>query len=161
MIRLEIILIAVLATVGSYSQAQSPIGIWVNYHPEKDTPLSYVEFYKNEGKLNARILKILDPDIENLCSKCKGDRKDKNLNGMTIVWNLTRKNDTHYKNGRILDPGNGKIYKCTVKMYPNNLLKIHGYLGIRVLGKSQYWYRIPEDEHLATVNSTLNRHQVN
>lgn len=142
MIRSGFIAFAFLAGCSFYACAQSPVGIWVNYHPEKGSPLSHIEFYEKKGKLNARVLKLIDQDIETICSKCKGNRKDENLTGMTVIWNLTKKNSTQFKNGRILDPGNGRIYKCFVQLCENDKLKVHGYLGIKAIGKSQYWSRL-------------------
>ena len=101
--------IVVLIANGIHTHAQYPIGIWVNYHPEKGTPLSYIEFFEEGGKLNARVLKIIDQEINTKCDKCQGKRKNQGLKGMTVIWDLVQSNSTQFKKARILDPGNGKI----------------------------------------------------
>ena len=136
----------------SHLFAQSPIGVWVNFHPEKGTPLSYIEFYKEDGLLNAKVLKVIDEDINKVCDKCKGNQKNESLTGMTVIWNLTKKNSTQFKNGRILDPGNGKVYRCFVQLEENDLLKVHGYIGTKFIGKTQYWSRVIETDKLLTAN---------
>jgi uncharacterized protein (DUF2147 family) len=38
--------------------------------------------------------------------------------------------DKTYKNGKILDPENGKVYSCKLWIDRNGILKVRGYVGI-------------------------------
>ena len=140
------LLLILSITLSIQSFAQSPIGIWENYDPDNGSPLSRIEFYKENGKLNARIVEIFDEDFTTTCNQCEGPRKDQILKGMTVIWNLTIRNSTQFKKGRIIDPGNGKIYKCFVQLQDDNLLKVRGYMGIKALGRTQYWSRVTESD---------------
>ena len=52
------------------------------------------------------------------------------------------KEDSEYTNGKILDPKNGKIYKCYITLETKDKLKVRGYIGISLFGRTQYWYRV-------------------
>jgi uncharacterized protein (DUF2147 family) len=40
-----------------------------------------------------------------------------------------------------LNPRNGKVYKWYIKLETTNKLKIRGYIGITLLGKTAHWER--------------------
>ncbi len=41
-----------------------------------------------------------------------------------------------------LDPKNGKEYKCTISLKDANTMKLRGYIGFSVFGRTDYWYRV-------------------
>ena len=47
-----------------------------------------------------------------------------------------------YENGRLFDPKNGKTYSGSAQLLNNNQLKLRGYIGIKLLGRSQIWQRV-------------------
>ena len=60
---------------------------------------------------------------------------------MIIIKGLS-KEDAEYTNGKILDPKNGKLYKCYITLETKDKLKVRGYIGISLFGRTQYWYRV-------------------
>jgi uncharacterized protein (DUF2147 family) len=40
-----------------------------------------------------------------------------------------------------MDPKNGKIYDCKIELMPDGRLKVRGFVGISMLGRTQYWTR--------------------
>jgi len=63
------------------------------------------------------------------------------LIGLRILWHL-KKDDDGWSGGRILDPDNGKVYKCTIAMEQDGKkLKVRGFIGFSLLGRTQYWLR--------------------
>jgi uncharacterized protein (DUF2147 family) len=47
-----------------------------------------------------------------------------------------------YTGGRILDPDNGKLYRCRMVLTDDgSRLDIRGYIGVPMLGRSQIWLR--------------------
>ena len=60
---------------------------------------------------------------------------------MTILSELRRVGD-EYTGGQILDPDNGKLYRCTMRLFDGgSRLNIRGYIGIQLLGRTQVWLR--------------------
>jgi uncharacterized protein (DUF2147 family) len=77
-----------------------------------------------------------------LRSRCPGSKKDKPVVGMTILWGLKKDGDK-YTGGKILDPDNGKTYKCTISLADGGkTLKVRGYIGVSALGRNQFWKRV-------------------
>ena len=45
--------------------------------------------------------------------------------------------------GQILDPHNGKIYRCYISLLEGGRkLKVRGYIGFALLGRTEYWQRM-------------------
>jgi uncharacterized protein (DUF2147 family) len=61
---------------------------------------------------------------------------------MTFLRGLRREGE-RYTGGEILDPDDGKTYRCTVTMIEGGKkLEVRGYIGIPLLGRSQVWQRM-------------------
>ena len=75
------------------------------------------------------------------CALCNGADKDKPVLGLTIIKGLS-KDEEEYNGGKILDPKNGKLYKCSIILDGADKLKIRGYIGVSMFGRTQYWQRV-------------------
>ena len=134
------LLICVLVTTSLYSQ--SVIGKWKTIDDETGDAKSIVEVYSKSGKIYAKVIEILDLEHKNsVCKKCSGEDKNKSILGLTIIKGLS-KDGSEYNSGEILDPKNGKLYKCALSLESKDKLKIRGYIGFSLLGRTQYWHRV-------------------
>ena len=123
------------------SNAQSIFGKWHSFDEETNKVESVIEIYQKNGKVYAKIIEITDPIRRDAtCLKCKGKKKDKPILGMDILSGLT-KDDDEWNGGTILDPKNGKEYKCYIKLLDNNTLKLRGYIGFSLIGRTALWKR--------------------
>ena len=120
--------------------AQSIVGEWETYDDKTGTKLSTVEIYKTNNKYFGKITKLYEDPSDSVCEKCEGENKDTPIIGLIILQNL-EEDDDEYNNGTILDPDNGETYKCYIELINNNKLKLRGYIGISLLGRTQYWQR--------------------
>ncbi len=131
----------VLFLFGTMS-AQSPVGVWKTIDDETGSEKSYVEIYEQNGKLYGKILELLlEEDKGKTCDDCPGKKKDQPVQGMEILMGMEKENDGYWSNGKILDPANGKVYKCYIELEGDDKLKVRGYIGFSLLGRTQYWYR--------------------
>ena len=122
----------------------SPVGLWKTIDDKTGKPRSLIRINESNGEYSATIEKgLLVTDTgEAICDKCSDERKNQKLLGMTIVKGL-KKNGPQYDGGEILDPDNGKTYRCKMKLdETGNSLEVRGFIGISLLGRSQIWNRV-------------------
>jgi len=60
--------------------------------------------------------------------------------GLEILKNFKYKGTNEWTGGRIYDPKNGKTYSCNMRL-EGDTLKVRGYIGISVLGRTTVWTR--------------------
>lgn len=139
MLRRSIFLL--LFSISLIANSQSIFGKWNSFDEDTNKIESVIEIYKKDGKAYAKIIEITDPERKNAtCIKCKGKRKDQPILGMDILTGL-KKDDDEWSGGKILDPKNGKEYKCYIKLKDKNTLKLRGYIGISLIGRTAIWKR--------------------
>lgn len=123
-------------------QAQSVVGKWKTIDDETGEAKSIVEVYEKSGKIYAKVVDILRADHKkDVCTKCDGTEKNKPILGM-VIMNGLKKDGDEYNGGTILDPTNGKRYKCYITLESADKLKLRGYIGISLVGRTQYWTRV-------------------
>ena len=135
------IILLLLMTINYTVNSQTIFGKWHSFNDETQEIESVIEVYEKDGKAFAKIIEIKNPDRKTaVCDMCKGSNKDKPILGMEILSGL-QMNDDEWSGGKILDPKNGKEYKCYIKLIEDNKLKIRGYIGFSLLGRTAYWQR--------------------
>lgn len=140
--KLFFISVMLVFSIVQTSQAQSVLGKWKTIDDETGEAKSVVEIYEENGKVYGKVITIFDKTKENdLCKKCGGDKKDKPIKGMVILEGA-KKEGSSWEGGTILDPIKGKVYKCTLSLENKDKLKLRGYVGISLLGRTQYWERV-------------------
>lgn len=124
----------------------TPVGRWLTVDDKTGQPRSIVQIWEQDGQFFGRVERSLNPArAGRRCDKCTDERKDQLIVGMTIIRGL-QKNGEEYSGGDILDPDNGKIYRCKLRVIDHgNALSVRGYLGASVFGRSQTWTREPEE----------------
>ena len=70
--------------------------------------------------------------------------RTRRLDGLTIMTGFEYAGDGRWTGGRVYDPNSGKTYKCTVKQLDADTLKIRGFIGISLFGRSETWTRDDE-----------------
>lgn len=137
---------ALLLGAGSVFAAETtPVGTWKTIDDATGKPKSIVEITEQNGELQGKVLKVLQSDEgpNPICRKCDGERKDQPVEGMVIMWGVSRDGD-EWDGGKILDPHNGKTYKVKLSLLEGGQkLDVHGYIGFALLGRSQVWERQP------------------
>jgi len=129
-----------IATLSITVNGQEIIGQWETYDDETNEKKALIEIYKTNGIYAAKIVKTYVKGSSGICSNCEGAKKDQPIEGLVIIEDL-QKDDDEYNGGTILDPENGKTYKCYLQLVETNKLKVRGYLGFSLLGRTQYWRR--------------------
>lgn len=124
------------------AQKKSVLGKWKSIDDETGKALAVVHIYEDEGKIFGKVAEIINPkDRDKLCTNCSGKDKDQPILGLTVIRGLEKDGD-EYNGGKILDPKYGKFYKCYINLENENKLKVRGYIGISLLGRTQFWHRV-------------------
>jgi uncharacterized protein (DUF2147 family) len=133
-----------LASAGmAMAQSDSPVGLWQTIDDHTGQPKAVVQIADEGGTLNGRIVQGLGENDkpDRRCTACTDTRKDQLMKGMTII-NDMKPDGKEWDGGQILDPENGKLYKCKMHLEENGQkLVVRGYIGVSLLGRSQTWVR--------------------
>lgn len=125
----------------------SPVGIWKTIDDKTKAERAIVEIFERDGKIFGRIQKTFPkPEDKPNCEKCPGAEKDKPIVGLEILKNVKKDSDDpkdlNWSGGTILDPNNGENYKVKLELLDDGKkLKVRGYIGFSLLGRTQYWHR--------------------
>ena len=123
------------------ASAQSPVGRWKTIDDNTGQVKSIVEITQAaNGTLSGRVAQVLQSDRgpNPTCDKCSGDRRNRPITGMTILWDL-RPDGSEWSGGTILDPANGKTYRSKAKMLDANRLGVSGCVAF--ICREQVWQR--------------------
>jgi uncharacterized protein (DUF2147 family) len=140
----------IVASLGAVNAAQapnlSPVGSWRTIDDKTGQAKSIVRIVEAKGEVQASVESVFSPPAVSaapICDKCSGDLKNKPIVGMTIMWGM-KKDGGEFSGGRVLDPDEGKVYRCTIKVIEGgNKLEVRGYIGFSLFGRTQTWVREP------------------
>jgi len=143
-------LLTVFALAGMMSSLDaddlsSPVGYWRTIDDSTGKPRGIVKIEEVNGELVGHVVKVFPRPGEEenpVCVKCKGELKGKRAIGMRVLWGM-RKDGDEWSGGYVMDPDNGETYKGYVKLISSGRkLKLRGYIGISLFGRSQEWVRL-------------------
>lgn len=129
----------------------SPVGQWRTIDDVDKKERAIIEIYQKDNKLFGKIIKAFPREGDKpLCENCEGADKGAPMIGLEILKNVSQEALTKtWSGGTILDPKNGKIYKVYLELQDDEgkkdaQLKVRGFIGWSILGRTQYWYRLEE-----------------
>ena len=135
---------ALLTTLPAWADDATPVGLWRNVDDVSGKPRALIRITESNGALTGKIEKVFpaaNEDPAPKCGKCEGADKNAPIIGLVILNGLTKQGE-EYVGGQILDPDNGKVYRCKVSLTDNGKkLSVRGYIGVPMLGRSQTWLR--------------------
>ncbi|MDT8393134.1 MAG: DUF2147 domain-containing protein [Bacteroidales bacterium] len=121
------------------------LGVWLNEDED-----AHIEVYKEGDLYFGKIIWLKFP-IDEETGKPKLDKHnpDPELQtrpslGIKLLTDFEWDGDNEWDEGDIYDPKSGKTYSCYIVMKDYNLLKIRGYIGVSLIGKTTYWTRVKE-----------------
>lgn len=135
-----------LQVVSQDVEADDVLGVWLN--EDKD---AHINIYKEDGKYFGKIVWLLNPnDEETGLPKTDDENPDEELQKKPVMGLVLLKDfefdEDEWDDGSIYDPKNGKTYDCYMRLEEPDLLRIRGYIGISLLGRTTYWTRVKEEQ---------------
>ena len=123
--------------------SQTIVGKWTTIDDNSGEEKSVIEIFEKGGKYFGKITKLFrDPgeDPDPVCDECESDdpRYKKKIIGMEIIKDMKKGKD-EYSQGSILDPQDGRIYRCKL-WTEDDALKVRGYWG--PFYRTQTWKKV-------------------
>ncbi len=139
------LLVVTLAAVPAFAQSASPAGLWKTVDDATKQEKSLIRIQESGGVFTGTLVKLLGPgaSTDARCTRCSDARKDQPIVGLTLITGVTRDAEGVWAGGEILDPGNGKTYRVRLTLDDGGKeLRVRGYLGVPLLGRTQTWIRV-------------------
>ncbi len=137
-----LLLVSLIITRPAFAaEADTVIGEWYT----KDSK-ALVQIYKQGDVYNGKIVWLKEPKNEDGSAKLDTNNPDEAqrgqpIIGLNLVKGFTYKGKNKWADGTIYDPDNGKTYKCKMNLSDNGTLKVRGFIGVALIGRTQVWTR--------------------
>jgi len=117
------------------------VGVWLTSGKEP----AKIQIYKSGQKYYGKIVWLKNP-LNNGKPRFDANNPDKSkrnqpIIGLNILWGFEFDGDDEWTNGKIYDPESGKTYSCILSLKNNATLKVRGYVGLSLLGRTETWTR--------------------
>ncbi len=145
LICLAALLLAAIPLFAQKIKAEEAIlGTW--YNAEKD---ARIEITVKDGIYTGQVIWLKNPldakgkpktDVENPDPKLKSRPRL----GLVVLTGLQHKDGNKFDKGKIYDPKSGKTYSAQAELANPNLLKLRGFIGVSLIGRTSEWTRYIE-----------------
>lgn len=120
--------------------ADDIVGIWmVNENKAK------IQVYRSGTKYYGKIIWLKEPNRKDGKQKVDAHNPDPKKRNNSVIGLVVLKDfvfdDGVWNSGDIYDPSSGNEYSCKITMPDRNTMKVRGYLGISLFGRTEIWKR--------------------
>ncbi len=134
----------ILCALSTTTSGAELAGLWQEYSDDTGALEALIRIEKlSDNTYAGKIEKILPESAENpglTCKNCPGNFRNKPLLGLRILSGLKRQDGQTFSGGEILDPDDGKVYQCEIRLSKDgNTLEVTGYLSFNWIGHSEIW----------------------
>jgi uncharacterized protein (DUF2147 family) len=118
--------------------ASSIVGTW--WSPKKD---SKIEIFERDNLVFGKII-WLSPDVPNTIDARNPivSLQTRPILGIELLTNFKSNGDNNWSKGQIYDPESGKTYSCKMELVREGELKVRGYIGISLFGRTETFLRV-------------------
>ena len=129
-------------TLFAQNRADDVIGVWQTAGGK-----SNVEIMQTNGVYSGKFIYLKEPNTPKGTPKVDRNNPDPTrrtdpIIGLSLLKGFRFDGAYEWKGGKIYDPENGKTYSCYMKLADWKTLKIRGYIGISLLGRTEAWTRV-------------------
>ena len=121
-------------------------GLWQEYDDDTGKLVALIRIEKlpddtYEGRIE-KVFSDISEKSELICIRCQGSLRNHPLLGMRILSGMKRKDKLNFEEGEILDPDDGKTYRCHIRLSDDgNTIEVTGYISLNWIGQSEIWRR--------------------
>jgi uncharacterized protein (DUF2147 family) len=127
----------------------TPFGLWY-----AEGGAAQVEILRCGDRLCGRVAWLRSPLDEDGC-ELRDERnsdpalRDRPIVGIEILTGMVPgADDRTWAGGTIYDPVSGRTYRCTLQLDGENRLRLHGYVGLPLLGRTTTWIRVGSENRM-------------
>lgn len=159
--KLMLVLLLTVTGLGfAADNSDAILGVWAT-SPKDEGGQAHVKIYKENGEFEGKIIWLAEPVYppgDKDAGQVKFDRenpdpalRERPVMGLVIVKGFSYQGDDDWGGGTIYDPAKGKTYKSKAHLTDNGqVLKLRGYVGIPLFGRTTEWTRVKEPEMMPT-----------
>ena len=125
------------------TKADDIMGTWLTTGKEP----AKIQIYKKGEMYNGKIIWLQNPTDE--AGKAKTDinnpdktKRSNSVIGMIILTNFKFNGDDEWRGGDIYDPESGNTYSSYIYLRDQTTLKVRGFVGISLFGRTETWSRV-------------------
>ena len=123
------------------------LGVWVTADGK-----ARIEVTKRDDVYNGSIAWLKEPlypaDDKTAPGQPKVDRKNPDqalqsrpILGLPLIQGFKYAGDNVWSDGTVYDPDSGKLYSCKLTLMMDGSLRVRGYVGISLFGRTEIWTR--------------------
>ena len=133
------------------------LGVWAT-DPEGEGGQAHIEIFAVGDKYSGKIVWLEEPvylegDEDGEAGEPKVDTNNPDpalqsrpIMGLELMKGFLYDGKGTWKKGTIYDPDNGKTYKSKVKIGDQGELKVRGFIGFSLIGRTSEWTRVEAGE---------------
>jgi uncharacterized protein (DUF2147 family) len=137
------LVLGAIVLAGAAAAEPSPEGFWLT-----EGKSGVIEIFRCPGgnTLCGRLawfrIRPDDPNPQALDLKNPDPAKrNRSLCGLTFMYDFKSVAPTTWEDGAIYDPENGRTYHARITLQGDGALRLRGYIGISLIGRSEVWTR--------------------
>lgn len=118
------------------------VGTWLSGDGD-----GWIEITRHDDSINGRIAGSPNDNPERSRVDDKNpdaSLRDRELIGLNLFSGFRFDGDDRWVDGRIYDPNRGKTYRCIITVIDDDTLKMRGYIGVPLIGRTEIWTRKKE-----------------
>lgn len=116
----------------------SPLeGLWLTQNER-----SVIEIIACEQGLCGYVHWIIDGGMMHDAKNPEDAKRGRPMCGLPILWGFEKESEMAWDDGYIYKADDGDIYDAEMELIEPDKLKVRGYLGFALFGKSQVWHRV-------------------
>ena len=133
---------AILSIAAKADEGSSPVGLW-------KTEDAQVEIFEADGKLSGKIAALnkeyTSDGIEKTdISNPDPAKRSRPLIGLVFMTGFTPEGSGRWDHGTVYDPKTGHTYASFLEYDGGNTIKLRGYIGISLIGRTAVWTKVKE-----------------
>ncbi len=117
----------------------------IGYWQTKGKNPAKIQIYKTGDRYNGKIVWLKEPNENGVAKTDKKNpdkaRQSRPIVGTEILSGFRFDGDDEWNDGKIYDPESGKTYSCYITLKNKQTLKVRGYIGVSLLGRTEQWTR--------------------